>query len=263
MTCKICKSPVKPLFEKRVLNKYDVTYFQCAKCDFIQTSEPVWLEEAYKSAITALDIGLIQRNIHLYPIVGSIIHNWFDRKAKFLDYGGGYGLLVRLMRDQGYDFYRQDIFCENLFAKHFDVSDLPENSKFELVCAFELFEHLNNPIEEIKKMLSYGGSILFSTELQPATAEIANWEYLSLETGQHIALYSVKTLQEIASQFNLHLNTNGHSLHLLSPKKIDNKLFRLAAKRKAAVVYNYTFNKKESLLMKDYAMIKNKLNSPS
>jgi len=37
---------------------------------------------------------------------------------------------VRLMRDEGYNFYRQDVYCENIFAKSFDVEDLKEKKFF-------------------------------------------------------------------------------------------------------------------------------------
>ena len=101
------------------------------------------------------------RNEYLVPIVSTIIELFYQRATKFIDYGGGYGLFVRMMRDRGFDFYRQDIYCENLFAKHFDLSDLPGTSKFDMLTAFEVFEHLQDPISEIGKMLSYFDTILF------------------------------------------------------------------------------------------------------
>lgn len=261
MKCKICQSTTEILFEKRVLNKYNVKYFHCNYCDFIQTGEPTWIEEAYKSAITALDLGLVLRNIHYYPVVAAMILRLFDHKGRFLDYGGGYGLFVRLMRDQGLDFYRQDLYCENLFAKHFDIEDQNVKGSFELLTAFELFEHLVDPISEVKKMLSLSNNILFSTDIHPGRNKVENWEYLSLEQGQHIAFYGLKTLHYLADTFNLHLNTNKTSMHLLTNKRLDNTVFTLMSKRKISVIYNALFNTKESLVLKDYIMIKKILNA--
>jgi len=263
MNCKICNTQSDFLFEKRLLNKYDVKYFHCNHCDFIQTETPFWLEDAYKSVITALDIGLVQRNVHYYPIVAAIITKWFNRTGRFLDYGGGYGLLVRLMRDRGFDFYRQDSYCKNLFAEHFDIEDLYIRNDFELITAFELFEHLIDPIGEMKKLLSYSSNILFSTELHPGKMNFENWDYLSLETGQHIAFYGLRTLKYMANLFHLDLNTNKSSLHLLSHKKVSNDIFELLAKRKASVLYNSFQPKQLSLTLKDYAMIKKELNKTS
>src|ERR1700744_2069789 len=142
MSCKICEHPVSLLFNKKILGKYDVGYYQCSHCGFMQTEEPYWLNEAYQNAITALDVGLASRNLILAPMVETIIKAFFNSNGMFLDYGGVYGLLVRMLRDKGLQFYREDKFCENLFAKSFDITDFPGTPPFELVTAFELFEHL-------------------------------------------------------------------------------------------------------------------------
>ncbi|MEJ2506837.1 MAG: hypothetical protein P8Y81_11315 [Ignavibacteriaceae bacterium] len=65
VTCKICSSESKYVFSATVLQKYDVKYFHCPECGFLQTEEPYWLDEAYSSAIGAEDTGLIALNILL------------------------------------------------------------------------------------------------------------------------------------------------------------------------------------------------------
>ena len=65
MKCKICGSKVNPFDSATILNKYHIEYFECPHCGFIQTEEPYWLNEAYASAITSSDIGMIQRNFAL------------------------------------------------------------------------------------------------------------------------------------------------------------------------------------------------------
>ncbi|MGD1699641.1 methyltransferase domain-containing protein [Dapis sp. BLCC M229] len=76
-----------------------------------------------------------------------IIDQLFNPEGKFLDFGGGYGLFTRLMRDIKYKFYWQDKYCKNLFAQN--LKAIPEQ-KYELVTAFEVLEYLVNPITEIK-----------------------------------------------------------------------------------------------------------------
>src|SRR6187551_714050 len=137
--CKICASATSDLFSAKVLGKYDVKYFKCNNCGFVQTQEPYWLQEAYSSAITVQDIGLVSRNYLYAQICRSIIKLFFSRKTKFLDYGGGYGMFVRLMRDKGFDFYRYDTYCKNMFAEGFDDKG---ELDYELITAFEVFEHL-------------------------------------------------------------------------------------------------------------------------
>lgn len=206
------------MFTKKVLEKYDVSYFQCSSCGFIQTEKPYWQEESYSNPITSLDVGLVNRNIQFSDVIEKIIYQYFDKRGKFLDFAGGYGLLTRIMRDKGFDFYREDKYCENLFAKHFDIDDLPEKErKFELITAFELMEHIENPFKELDYIFSMTDSFLFSTELIP-DKNIENWWYIGTEHGQHISFYSKKALQIIAKRFNKVYYPCGN-LHLLASKK--------------------------------------------
>lgn len=221
--CLICNSNTEPLFTTQVLHKYNVTYHRCKHCGFVQTDTPYWLDEAYSSAITSMDIGLVYRNLVYSPQVEHILKSSFDYKAKFLDYAGGYGLFVRIMRDKGFDFYWDDKYCDNLFAKYFTLDDLGSTIKFEVVTAFEIFEHLANPIEEIDKLFGYSDSIVFSTELIPdkkITTE-NDWWYFAPEGGQHIAFYTTKTFDIIAEKFNCHFYSNGKDLHILTKKVLN------------------------------------------
>jgi len=220
LNCNICHAPTQEVFRAKILAKYEAPYFQWAQCGFLRAPDPFWLPESYASAITALDIGMLKRNLELREVVPAIVRIYFDPSAKFVDYGGGYGMLVRLLRDRGLDFYRQDIYAENLFAKNFDVSDLG-TTKFEVLTAFEVFEHLENPAEEMEKMLQLSDNILFSTELQPIPHPTPEtWWYILPEIGQHISFFSKKSLEALAKRMGLHLSTNGKNLHLLSRRKI-------------------------------------------
>ncbi|NET45453.1 glycosyltransferase [Okeania sp. SIO2B3] len=219
MKCKICESISLKFSEAHILNKkYKIDYFQCQNCNFIQTEYPYWLSEAYSQAIASSDEGLIFRNLMLSQVTKNIIDRLFDSEEKFLDFGGGYGLFVRLMRDIKYKFDWQDKYCENLFAQHFKSTP---NQKYELVTAFELLEHLVNPISDIREILNYSQNILFSTEILPPDNPKPNqWWYYATDEGQHISIYTVKSLQIIAQKFHLNFYTNYSSLHLLTEKKI-------------------------------------------
>jgi Methyltransferase domain len=225
MNCKICNSDTHRLFSGKILLKYDVSYYRCQKCGFIQTEEPYWLEEAYQESISACDVGVAQRGLLWKSALKRIINSFFDSSAKFVDFGGGTGLLVRLMRDLGFDFYRYDVYGENAFARGFDVVDIQDNNtKFELMTAFEVFEHLENPLPEIERMFCLSDSILFSTLLSPLDLTKLNpqdWGYFSPETGQHIAFYTSESLKEIALKFGCNLYSDGEDVHLLTFKKLN------------------------------------------
>ena len=141
MKCSICQNISKHIFTGKLLNKYDVKYYHCKECGFMQTEEPFWMEEAYDDAINDTDIGLLSRNIHLSKKTKIIIHSLFSaanqknfklfrkkwhkkctnklylrkkfinykfRKLyssgisntnKYIDFGGGFGIFVRLVFD--------------------------------------------------------------------------------------------------------------------------------------------------------------------
>lgn len=277
--CKICDSNSTKIFSGKILNKYRIDYFQCNDCHFIQTENPYWLNESYSSAIASTDIGLVSRNISFQNITSWIIKSYFDYKSKFLDYAGGYGLFVRLMRDKGFDFYRQDIYCENHFAKYFDISEQNGITKFELVTAFEVFEHLVNPIEEISKIFESSDVIFFSTQLQPLNKmnSTADWWYFAEETGQHISFYTIKSLEIVAKKMNCNLYSNNINLHILTKKRLNSNPFEEwgnSNKKRLIIrglykIIRYIENKinKESnnvyinsLLMQDFEYVKNKIN---
>jgi hypothetical protein len=201
-----------------------VKYFRCPACQFLQTEYPYWPDEAYSSAISDLDLGSVNRATSNSTLVEGTILLGFNPKAKFVDWGGGYGILTRLMRDRGFDFYWRDRYCENLFAKQFIASS---ESKYELLTAFEVFEHLANPIEDIGAMKTWASNILFSTNLQPRNSEaLEDWWYLTREHGQHVSLYSTKSLKYLANRFALHLQSDGSSIHLLSQEPISPLRFK-------------------------------------
>ena len=105
MTCKICSKENKVIFSGEILKKYKVDYFYCDTCKFLQTEEPYWLNEAYKYPINIYDTGYMFRNIYYSKRLTILLSVMFSKNGSFLDYAGGYGVFVRLMRDNGFDFY--------------------------------------------------------------------------------------------------------------------------------------------------------------
>jgi hypothetical protein len=238
LICNICGETSSKIFRRRILDKYDVDYFQCSSCGFIQTEEPYWLKESYLSPINTEDTGIIKRNILLAKRTSAILFYLFGTKGCFLDYGGGYGLFVRIMRDRGFNFYWNDPFTENLFARGFEY-DATHTQKIELITSFECFEHFMDPIREIEKMLSISSSILFSTEtFSSGTPDPDNWKYYYFSHGQHISLFSLSSLRYIAKKHNMHFYTNGKSFHLLTHRSLNNITFNILLKLSLLGMYS-------------------------
>ncbi len=184
---------------QRVLHRHDVAYFQCAKCDLIETELPHWLDQAYSSALGAIDTGAIHRNTftaRLTLAVGFVLG--LDPRAKCLDFGGGHGVFTRLMRDAGWHFTWSDKYGENLFARGFEGDPAQTH---ELVTAFEVLEHLVDVRAELARIFApRHRTVLVSTSLhdgQPAR----DWWFYVPEGGQHIAFYSERSMRYIARKF--------------------------------------------------------------
>lgn len=217
MRCKICDMNAELLFSTKVLGRYDVKYYGCPHCGFVQTETPYWLEEAYSNSINLTDTGLVRRNILAARSVAMVLFFLFPRKARYLDYAGGYGLFARLMRNYGFDYYTCDPYTSNLLAKGFDYNG---KDSITLVTSLESFEHFEHPLQEIEKILSISPHIFFTTQLipQPVPAP-EKWWYYGTDHGQHIGFYTGKTLAFIAKRYGLRVySVKGY--HLFTTRRM-------------------------------------------
>ena len=223
--CRCCDSNmVDKIFSTKLFIK-DVEYFECRNCSYVFTEEPTWLKEAYSDSINDSDTGIMMRNLSNYSMVMATLTLMSKRKSLIVDYAGGYGFLVRLLRDGGLNALWTDPYTDNLVAKGFEYTN--ENN-VTLVTAFESFEHFVKPCEEMVKLLDIAPNILLTTSIIPKPAPNPNdWWYYGLDHGQHIGLYRLKTLQFIANKFNLYLISDGFDRHFFSKKKYHYKVWRI------------------------------------
>jgi len=254
--CRVCSTRTSFLFKKRVMRKYPASYFICPRCKFIQTERPYWLKEAYREPIAKEDTGILSRNIILSKITALVILFFFDVRKKHLDYAGGYGLLTRLMRDYGYNFYWYDSFTDNLFAKEFEATK-PYN--YQLLTSFEFMEHIPEPLEDLEKVLSEykAQAFLFSTVLYKEPID-EKWWYFTFNTGQHVSLYHINTLKYLAKRLKLYFYSNGVNIHMFSKTKVNPVLFYLLTRFGVFLAFlprlflkSKTFSDHESIINKE------------
>lgn len=241
MHCPICNGSFCPKFSERVLNKYSAEYEQCKTCGFLRVRDPFWLNEAYSSAIAAADTGLVSRNTLLAAKVAAVLYFVLKEKGDgiYLDAAGGYGMLTRMMRDLGFNFFWNDKYCENLLARGFEYDKSLGSCR--AVTAMEVIEHLIDPLGFVDDVLrdARSDTLLFSTELFVGSPpQPGDWWYYSFATGQHIGFFQYKTLDIIGRRLGLQL-LSAHGLHMLSRQRFNPRLFAFATGPHVSRVLRY------------------------
>jgi|SRR5438270_2730644 len=247
MLCRVCGGPTEFFDKAMVLNKYLVQYFRCTKCQFIQTEEPYWLDEAYSAAIAARDVGIMQRNIVNRNVVANLLRFLYSPNVNCLDFGGGHGIFVRLMRDEGYDFRWHDRYASNDYARGFQHA----SGHYDFATAFEVIEHLPDPLHDLSELMSLADDVLVSTELVPPhQPKVSDWWYFYPPAGQHVAFYTKRSLQVIAEKFGRHLQSRG-SYHLFSKRPLNRLVFDVATSYKLSKLMNFV-SRRTGLVEKDF-----------
>jgi hypothetical protein len=247
-TCKVCGMPSLFFGETDVLQKYSVQYFRCGRCGFIQTESPYWLEEAYSSAIARQDVGIMQRNLANCRVTSAVLNLLFPEVSQAVDFGGGHGIFVRLMRDKGFNFYWSDLHATNDYARGFESM---EGSTYDFLTAFEVLEHLTDPINDLSKLMSLSDNVFVSTCLLPQQAPLLpDWWYYVPTTGQHIAFYTTESLLVLATHFGRNLLSFG-PYHLFTTQPKNSLLYRLSNDSRIARVVNRIY-RRPSLVESDF-----------
>ena len=194
-----------------------VYYYLCDYCGFCFSPELYsWPIEDFKTKIYNDDYITVDPDyVDLRPRQNSvnIAKMFINHKSmiRHLDYGGGSGLFSQLMCDQGFDSLSYDPFIDGKLKSQ----DL---GKFNLITAFEVFEHVPS-VDELKNdlssLLTDDGIILFSTLLSDENIkrhQRLTWWYASPRNG-HISLYSRKSLTIIAAREKLSFGSFSAGFH--------------------------------------------------
>jgi hypothetical protein len=231
-----------------VLRKYRVRYFRCSVCGFIQTESPYWLDEAYSSAIARQDVGIMWRNLMNCERTSAVLKLLYPRVTRCLDFGAGHGVLVRLMRDRGFDFSWSDLHATNDYARGFEHQD---GTTYEFLTAFELLEHLVDPITALGQLMRLSDNVFVSTCLVPEPAPaLGDWWYYMPTSGQHVSFYTTESLRLLAAKFGRYLLSVG-DYHLFSKRPKSRLLYQMANRHRIALAINLV-RRRRSLMMSDF-----------
>ena len=216
--CRVCGvENNQAIFSDHIFEE-KIYYFECSACGYVQTEQPYWLERAYSSAINNCDTGIMVRNQSNVGLTLATLSVIKKANATVVDCAGGYGILVRLLRDRGVEALWSDPYCQNLLAVGFEYT----NEKAELVTAFEAFEHFVDPLTEAEKLFAIAPNLLISTNLISTPApQPGQWWYYGLDHGQHIGFFRLQTLKFIAKKFGKYLGGTSKNGAFLRRMAID------------------------------------------
>lgn len=135
------------------------------------------------------------------------------QQIRHLDYGGGSGVLADALRGHGWDSTSYDPF-----PRH--ERRIEELGKFNLITAFEVFEHVPDVTElmrNITALMEHECVVIFSTLLsdgQITPNSRLTWWYASPRNG-HISLFSKQSLVLLAEQRGLQFGSFNGGTHCL------------------------------------------------
>lgn len=194
--CRLCGGPSARKFSHNVLGKYDVDYFQCGSCDGIQTEAPYWLGEVYTTDIQPEDSNYLSRNLAVFHGVQYFLtHLRMRSDPVVLDFGGGLGLVPRLLREHGVNAFNYDTYAKSPFV---DVTW--DESTPNFIVSSEVFEHLPDPAADIAWIFDHQPDFVYVRTWRYFD-QGKDWEYIGPEHGAHVFFYTDKAMQYIADKY--------------------------------------------------------------
>lgn len=261
-SCRACASPTHPFAQAVVLGHVDVGYARCTVCGVVMAEDPTWLAEAYTHAIAKLDVGLLDRCQILSNITTVVLRAERLRTGRFLDWAGGYGTLTRMMRDRGFDFHHTEVYAQNVFADGFEIADLT-GERFDLVTAFEVLEHLPDPVASLAPVAAATDRLLMTTQVLPSPApRPGEWDYYALESGQHITFFTREGLEHLAGRLGFDGVVTSDLVHLFyrgKPAAVTRALVRRPPVGYVLGQLAAVTDRRHSLTLRDHDTIRNAL----
>lgn len=206
-----------------------VYYHHCPACAFMlapefgQWSDEDFQQHVYNERYIDIDPDYVSKR----PLGNAdFLHTLFGdqhRQIRHLDYGGGSGVLSDKLASKGWNSISYDPFPRN-------ERKIAELGKFNLISAFEVFEHVpdvNELMDNITSLMEDECVVIFSTLLSDGHIKPNNrltWWYASPRNG-HISLFSKQSLVTLAEQRGLQFGSFSGGLHCLF-----NRLPRWASK---------------------------------
>lgn len=237
LSCSICGGNCTPLdvvdFNKTCaeakgcffrLSGVPVYYYLCSGCGFCFAPEfrnwgpKDYSEHIYNDDYIKVDPDFVEKRPKANA---SVLHKLLGGQKdgiQHLDYGGGNGMMSRLLKQMGWNSYSHDILNSN-------ACDIGRFGPFNLITAYEVFEHVadvNDLMQRIKSLVTAKGLVLISTFLSDGHIfrnRRLDWWYASPRNG-HISLFSKESLKRLTGKYGFTFISLSQNLHIFFSEKI-------------------------------------------
>ena len=245
MKCKICdnkKNNRKIIIREWMMNtNKKFNYFQCSKCGCIQIlkipknlndfypknyysmSEEFSNEKGIKKKIkikifkSALKGGFFYKFISFFTSFTKL--NFFkyikiNKKSKILDVGCGKGSIIYYLNDVGYKkTIGIDTFLDENKIRYLNGATIYKkkledlNEKFDLIFLSHSFEHMEKPLEVLKKLsklLNKNGCLIINIPIADSYAYKKYKEHwFQLDAPRHLFIHTKKSMEILTKKVNL------------------------------------------------------------
>ncbi len=195
--CKICNSETVEVVD----NKTKKIYHKCLECEYIFLDELFYVDEVrekkhYDKHHNSFEsLGYVKM---FEELIEEFVAPLKENINSALDFGCGEGEVLPLLLE------RDKILCDR-----YDLFYFPQKvylgKEYDLILSTEVFEHLKNPLEIFKELLSHVKKdryLLLMSAFHPSNDEkFLEWWYIRDIT--HIGFFNLKTFEYIADKLNL------------------------------------------------------------
>jgi len=195
--CKICDSATTPITD----NKTQKKYHKCLTCSYIFLDDVFYVDEErekkhYDKHHNSFEsLGYVKM---FEDLIEEFVMPYKASIRSALDFGCGEGEVLPILLE------RTSIDCDRYDLFYFPKK-VYEGKKYDLILSTEVFEHLSNPLEVLKKLLLHvekNGYILLMSAFHPDNDnEFFKWWYIRDVT--HIGFFNINTFEYIADKLGL------------------------------------------------------------
>ncbi|QOY55624.1 class I SAM-dependent methyltransferase [Candidatus Sulfurimonas marisnigri] len=196
-SCKICASDTVAITDE----KSKKIYHKCSTCRYIFLNEQFYIDEEHekkhydKHHNNFESLGYVKM---FDDLIDDFVEPHLQNIESALDFGCGEGEVLPILLE------RRGISCDRYDLFYFPKK-IYEDKKYSLICSTEVFEHLQNPLDMLKKLLLHvekNGYLLIMSAFHPNNDEkFLKWWYIRDIT--HIGFFDISTFEYLAKELNL------------------------------------------------------------